>query len=120
MPNEERMVSDNEIDPERSERDPESGEECWDVDFTANGEEPSRDLYCEAIENYGTGSDVEQFYKIMRELRVTKIYKPRRMLRFIRFLRKNNSFGGRNGKNQRSFRQFSKKLTGSLEGKRDF
>ena len=37
MANEERMLEDNEIDPERSESDPESGEECRAVNFTANG-----------------------------------------------------------------------------------
>ena len=44
MTNEERTVADNEIDTERSERDPESGEECRDVNFTDNGEEPPIDL----------------------------------------------------------------------------
>ena len=44
MTNEERTMEENELDPERNEIDPESPEECWGVNFTANGEEPPSDL----------------------------------------------------------------------------
>ena len=63
MTNEERIMGGNEIDPERVETDPESCVGCWDVNFTASGEEPASDLDWAEIENFGTDSEVEQFLR---------------------------------------------------------
>ena len=61
MANGERTMGENESDRERNEIDPEFPEECWDVNYTANGEDRPIDLDCGEIENFGKGSEVEQF-----------------------------------------------------------
>ena len=49
------------FDPERNESDDEFSEERCDFNFTANGDEPPSDLDWGEIENFGTGSEIEQF-----------------------------------------------------------
>ena len=120
MTNEERIMGGNEIDPERVETDPESCVGCWDVNFTASGEEPASDLDWAEIENFGTDSEVEQFLQNNEETQGYEDLQTPTDVESFKIFSKEQIARGRDGKKHRSFRQFGKKLTGALKGKNNF
>ena len=106
--------------PERSERDPESGDGRWGVNFTANGDGPPTDLDWGEIENYGTDGDLEQ---LLRSNGGTQGYGDLQTptdVEAYKIFAKEQIARGRNGKTRRSFRQFGKKVNRFSKRKEDF
>ena len=111
MANEEREIGENEFAPETNERDGESSEECWGVNFTSNGDGPPSDLDWGEIENFGTDSDVEQFLQNNEETQGYEDLQTPKDVDVFKISAKERIALDTNAKKQRNFRQFNQKLT---------
>ena len=108
-------MEENELDPERNEIDHEFSEECWDGHSTANGDDPPSDPDCDEIENFGTGSEAEQFLQNNEEAQGYEDLQTSTDVAVFKIFAKEQIARGRNGK-QGNFRQFNKKSTGDTNG----